>query len=145
MKVRLNSKECNELIADFMKLKRSDDNGVITFNRHSKLVTSDKLRYHKSWDWLMEVIIWIENPLFACRNRNNMTFIVNITEDECEIFIGEFLDETFYRKSIKNSNENSYIDGEIVTFGSEGKLGKTYEAVVKFIKWYNNRPPIIKK
>ena len=139
MDVHLNTKECNQLIADFMKLKKSDNNGVITYKRRSSLVTLDNLKYHKSWNWLMEVVMKIENPLFATRNRNNMNFTVNILTDECEIYVYEFLDEVFYKKCISvNKYEAVYLDGKIISHRNGGrKIGKTYEAVIKFIKWYN--------
>jgi hypothetical protein len=137
MKNNLNTEECNKLIANFMKLKKSDNAKSITYKKGSSLLTVDKLKYHKSWSLLMEVVEKIENPVFACRNRTNTSFSITIIENKCAICIKEFSDEIFTSKVISSDTyEPLYLDNNLVMIDSR-KISHCYATIVKFIKWYN--------
>jgi hypothetical protein len=88
-------------------------------------ILSRELKYHKCWNWLMEVVEKIET-LF------NDGIDVDIFSDGTVI--------TQYR-----FEENEYLtEGEEIVrltkaeIGFDTKIEHTYQAVVEFIKWYNS-------
>ena len=117
---KLKIKAGNKLIAEFMDVIWKDDsrNGSFYVGNVPRPF-SPILSYHISWDWLMSVREEIEYmgfrfSLFSC-------------EEHCVV---EFTDMTIPGKSIvkiKSYNYNNII--EVV-----------YEAIIKFIKWYNDNP-----
>ncbi len=114
----------NKLIAEFMGYEiiyRPNSNGFIEIS-DTELCDVDDLEYHKSWDWLMPVVEKIEEITIE---DNNMTikshrFLVEIVLGSCEIY--------------------DSVSSSVVGSGDYGnKLDSTYNAVVEFIKWYNNQ------
>ena len=125
--------ESNRLIAEFMGgvYKKSDKTGELDSDRiyigedEAMYFVSDpnpdrkfiphqyELKYHKSFDWIMPVVVRIEQGLFA----------VEIKENHCKI--------AGYRKyeGILFYHKNSL----------ESKLESTYKSVVQFIRWYNTQ------
>ena len=69
------------------------------------------MRFHKSWNWLMLVIDYLQHT-------DNCIFCVTIDENVCKIW----------------SEDSSYVH-ELV---SSSTIKAVYEAIIKFIKWYNN-------
>lgn len=82
------------------------------------------MKYHSSWDWLMSVVEKIESikddtlPYLSFSQNN---FCVSIRNGFCEIISGDFL-TTF---------------DEFNRHTGAAKIAATYNAVVEFIKWYN--------
>jgi hypothetical protein len=117
---KMNTLENNKLIADFMGMVISSvPNKYWTEKNHEsighgKLV---ELKYDTDWNWLMDVVESI-----------------NITDD--------------YRFSIQINTMDTYVHDAKTNkyiFRSEAKwqpkelLNSVYEAVIEFIKWYNNQ------
>jgi hypothetical protein len=122
----------NKLIAEFMEAvtigagkhtliafpdTKIEGGGLISNNR-----SISDLHYHTSWYWLMPVVEKIEEITIE---DNNMTikshrFLVEIVLGSCEIY--------------------DSVSSSVVGSGDYGnKLDSTYNAVVEFIKWYNNQ------
>ena len=78
------------------------------------------LGYHCSWEELMEVVERIESIYL----KDQGYFQVNIIDKTC-IIKGSMCNEL---------NSNHYLN-DITTLNS--KFGAVYQAVVKFIEWYN--------
>lgn len=106
--------ETNRLIAEFMQLK-NDGHGMYYFPEYSsgEWHTVYELRHHESWDWLMPVIERIQKEGFKTSIENNWTSIDGCTDET---------DGIWFETTGANLN----------------MLQATYEAVVKFIKWYND-------
>ncbi len=82
--------------------------------RITNTATPESMKYHSSWDWLMPVVERIQKEGFRTSIENNWTSI-----DGC-------VDET----------DGIWFE---TTGGNLDMMQATYEAVVKFIKWYNER------
>lgn len=113
--------ENNKLIAEFMGVKFKDDEQYIKDLKEMKAegiyyeqgyMASD-LNYNSSWDWLMLVVEKI--------NETHEVLIGRIS-----INISEILDR-----------DNPIVS--IVCGNVSKKQEITYEAVVQFIKWYNEK------
>jgi len=52
----MNTIENNKIIAEFMGLPMINDEGQINFIKGLKHTPDYELRYHKNWNWLMEVV-----------------------------------------------------------------------------------------
>ena len=79
--------------------------------------------YHDSWDWIMPVCIKIES-------LNKLGGIVTIMQGQCKITSNMLGNKTVYAHVC-----------HYMTMEAEGKLKAVYEAVVTFIKWYNENKP----
>ena len=110
----------NELIAEFMGLQKSrpeiqefvnepEKNGL--YYERTKGV-HEYLSYHKSWNWLMPVVIKLEQ----------LKHPVHISSNNCSIY--------YSTNAIQN---NEYI----VDIYGENKMDAVYRAVVTFIKYLN--------
>jgi hypothetical protein len=129
----------NELIAEFMgykyygwnhpEVKGSGGGWKSSPNSHPKMMGSgyltprkDGLRYDTSWDWLMPVVDKIERSNFG-----EFHFRLSISGDSIQLS--------------KYSDGSGYLFLDHLIFG-KGKIDSTYNAVVKFIQWYNqqNKP-----
>lgn len=116
-------KENNRLIAEFMQLEPTrmvmgsnklyyKING---YQRHDSLIASeDEFEYHLSFDWLMPVIEKIEG-------QGNIVEIWLCLAKSCRITNTGFKKPTI---RIANTESNSLIES-------------VYEAVIKYIKWFN--------
>ena len=117
----------NKLIAEFMggkynsqlRFNISQDeiwlpiHGICNYARDK----GKKLKYFSSWDWLMPVVEKIE----SLPDINQAGICVLIEHSYCRIYL---------------DNWGKYTDvAQYVT--KKDKLGAVYQAVVKFIKWYN--------
>ena len=122
------------LIADFMECQKVDlgdgrwdeyripenaydetDNSVDTFNIHN-------LEYHQSWDWLMPVVDKIESL-----DANEEKYILESAGNEAEFILygNGFPNGHFVRQYDFDENDE------------DNKLTAIYNAVVRFIHWYN--------
>jgi len=86
--------------------------------------TPQTMKYHNSWDWLMPVIIKIEDTPMNLKS---------VTE-YCKVYISRHNDinEPFYYCNIF-VNEDTQFNGE----SKISKIESVLESVVKFIEWYN--------
>ena len=107
----------NKLIAEFMGEKFTDTSGVVQ-GLNYKLIEkkhgkgNNGFRFHSSWDWLMPVVEKIES----------LGYELMIAESRCKI----------------NHNTDYSIE-EVINIDIIGsKREATYQAVVEFIKIYNN-------
>ena len=112
--------ENNKIIAEFMNL-----NLYKSFWYKSNIATEkqickeNNLKFHSDWNWLMEVVEKIESlEIFDRMGRFNI--------------------------NTKNFDENytSFItdkDEDFIQCEGETKIKAVYNAVVEFIKWYNNK------
>ncbi len=96
--------EGNKLIAEFMTMEKCPL-GVKT-----KIIHSNDLKYHSSWDWLMPVVEKIEK-----------THCINIEYTTCNIA----------------DPANGYED--IISTSEKTKIEATWKAVIEFINWYNKQ------
>ncbi len=108
----------NELIAKFDGMEFDEDGFCTDPSRKYSWrigcydpLTVDLLHYHESWNWLMPVVVLIEE----------MGHAVNICQEDVAIIEHESF------SSLK----------EIIQVSGEHKLEATYKAVVRFIKWHN--------
>ena len=87
----------NKLIAEFMGMKaHHQDNGCMIFmtpQGHNDIVYVTDLEYHKSWNWLMNVVEKIED--MGCE--------IVITNGECTISGSN----DYYKKSIGKSRRGA--------------------------------------
>jgi len=112
----------NELIAKFLKLKSFEvgKTGKMAYiiNKEDYGYKAIDLDYHKSWGKLMPVIEKIESISELSKNRK-CNFHVTIEKHRCFIKWG-----IGYTICDINDYNNS-------------KISIVYEAVIEFIKWYN--------
>jgi hypothetical protein len=92
-------------------------------DRNYEIMTDPKYYkfYHSSWDWLMPVVEKIET-------LDRLGGVVQIVQGQCKITSRMAGDSSVY------ANKSNYI-----SMGAKGKLLSTYEAVIEFIKWYNEQ------
>lgn len=110
----MNTLEGNKLIAEFMKIIFHDDKGE--YYDWEGLYMDESLRFHTSWDWLMQVVEKIE----SLETSDSQGFYsVEIDADGVKIYCTSPIDD--YIAEVRNST----------------KLEATYQAVLQFIEWYN--------
>ena len=112
--------ENNKIIAEFLSVKIHPCETIENFKflpiEERGLYNGyfiDELKYHEDWNWLMVVVEKIE----SLQNENGYIAQVNISSNYCEIILN-----------------NSIIEVEEKT-----KIEAVYNAVIEFIKWYNNQ------
>jgi hypothetical protein len=116
-----NTTENNKLIAQFLGQKvepfEFPQFGFIKTNGDWKdTFTEDQLKFHKDWNWLMEVVEKIDS---LKDKENNGKYYFEIYKTSVTIFCnGTFLNE------IINTQEKTKIEA-------------VYNACVEFIKWHN--------
>ena len=106
----------NELIAGFMGFDIEDHTTFVKSSIKDPIIRTlvskhiSELQYHESWDWLMPVVEKIEAI-------EGIRFII----EKNRVLICSYGPEYFW-------NSGTTYDSKITT---------TYNAVVEFIKWYN--------
>ena len=114
--------ENNKLIAEFLNLTSQvifEQVFTVSENGKTKFYKKDELEFHTDWNWLMQVVEKIESlEIFDRMGRFNI--------------------------NTKNFDENytSFItdkDEDFIQCEGETKIKAVYNAVVEFIKWYNNQ------
>lgn len=122
--------EKNKIIAEFMGVKF---NPLDNFYYYGELMhtipllepnvwrlSSDQLKYHSSWDWLMPVVEKIESLEHITDEGNWGPYHFNLYRTSTSFGYGRF-------KIIATEQQGST------------KLEAAYKAVVQFIKWYNTK------
>jgi hypothetical protein len=115
--------EGNVLIAGFMGYETDNDNGVLHFiipehpievhwMGNADRYERDMLKYHQNWEWLMPVIDKIE----SLGSKVQTSTSPRCSRHYCEIRVFGFAHEW-----------------------ADTKIEAAYNAIVKFIKWYNQR------
>lgn len=114
--------ENNKLIAEFMHLETSINHNSSEWYE-KKIISSiikekaNELNYHASWNWLMPVVDKIERTSTDNKDNSDNFFNVTIEVFECNI---------------------NGVDADInICENGHTKRKATYNAVVKFIEWYN--------
>jgi hypothetical protein len=124
--------ESNKLIAEFMRLELEETlHGLkvyaVKINRNNPLKLNDietefflveELKYHLSWDWLMPVVERIE-----LMNKDTG-------------FMGIFTLYGLGRTKVQCYNNDTFCY-EADMIDNRYGIQPTYQAVVKFIEWYN--------
>ncbi len=152
--------ECNKLIANFMGYEYIPYNSELVtrelpgWRKKDSVIFSPKqigylgrnhycLKYHSSWNWIMEVVERIENLdiknyCYQWLGNDNTTeynfinFDVDITSHECFIWLNWTLDPA---SLINKSTSERKIFKDDKT--SSKKLQLVYDSIVEFIFWYN--------
>ena len=108
--------EGNRLIAEFMGYKQRENGGLFWGNDGLGGLYPKDLKYHSSWDWLMPVVEKIQH-----------------LEDELPVKID-------FQIHLLGAVE-LYIDYKRVfamtAFEPGTLINAVYEAILEFIKWYN--------
>jgi hypothetical protein len=121
----MNYTETNKLIAEFMgytkdtdELYLIDDYNIRSEEEYQATYVSE-MKFHKSWKWLMPVVLHIEEiPLEETDTYKVHRFSVRSEGIVCEI----------------TDNKTK----EVVAYSDEcDKQSNIYQAVVEFIKFYN--------
>lgn len=115
--------EGNKIIAEFMDWRIAEnikhESGEPTYIKKENLGTSyatmDMMAYHKSWNWLMPVVEKIE-VIEISRNHNPVVTIEK------------------YITIISDNGEAPIVESQ-----TDSRIEGAYNAVVKFIKWYNQQ------
>ena len=101
--------EKNKLIAEFMGYPKHKIDFV---GKRLNFENSKHNTYHKDWNWLIEVVEKIES----------LGYRIDISKWENSQYCGIYLNG----KKISGNETNTKIEA-------------VYNAVVEFIKWYNNK------
>ena len=109
--------ENNRLIAEFMNYNLEIVNNEVYFTHDDMLesLSDEELHFDTDWDWLMTVVDKIEN-------YNEFTSVL-FYPNSCTII-----------KSREFSADDNYFEISIDSFT---KIEAVHEAVLEFIKWYN--------
>lgn len=101
-----------------MRQETIDGNRLIAEFMGAGKIHSEDLKYHSSWDWLMDVVEKINT--IDIDNYGEMN--VMIQADQCRI------GETWYDSDIMVTKRNHPVLIEMV-----------YTCVITFVKWYNTQ------
>jgi hypothetical protein len=118
--------QMNEVISEFMELKRS--HGHLLPVGKGWCATSH-LQYHSSWDWLMPVVEKIEMPEVDDRKETVIRAAADV--------------KVFYKACIINyepdGDSGDKNEETIIQTRGETKLEAVFQAVYQFIQWYNKQ------
>lgn len=109
--------ENNKLIAEFMGKEVITEKDFLAYNYEElkdNMYIDTTLKYHSSFDWLMEVVEKVEN----LHEANNVLIGTNLT---------------YIQIHNKATNEQETFKGV-----GQTKIEAVYNAVVAFIEWYNS-------
>lgn len=101
--------ENNKLIAEFMGVK-TQDKGPFCYQVYDQQWAAEGLRYHSSFNWLMDVVEKIEEGNYGFKT--------------CRKVVEVYFDDT--KEIILKTKENC-------------RLNSLHKAVVEFVKWHNAR------
>ena len=116
-------KENNKIIAEFMGLKLGSPY-MWRPGSFSPLII-EHLAYHKSWDWLMQIVEKIESIKDPYHGR----FGVYISSNSCTI------QSTNFRPDKPIPNTPHYYDNIVLNT----KIESVYYSVINFINFYNKQ------
>lgn len=122
------SQENNKLIAVFMQIPkcgRCEDCGAYQYSA-TVIYQPEDMKYHTSWDWLMQVVEKIES-LNSFRNE--------------VAYLDHFYVSIFGRMAEISCNNKRDSPNIVVWRKShtQPKINMVYGAVIQFIKWYNSQ------
>lgn len=117
--------EGNKLIAEFMGYE-SDETHVRKDDEKRTRHLITELKYHTSWDWLMPVVEKIEK--IKPKKDGDVGMLISIESNLCKIELGG--QQIPYEDYTENMEFECWEQGET-------KIQATWQAVTKFIKWYN--------
>jgi len=117
--------ESNKLIAEFIGCKIKGTMYYFDAPFRYTMAEEERLDFHDSWDWLMAVVDKIEST--ECNYKvlpawGLKPYSVNIGSFGVRIII----DNDFDRHPFKH-----HVNGT--------KIEQTYQSVIEFIQWYNNK------
>ena len=122
--------EENKLIVDFLNTDVNNDGtyelpkfGTIRPNGDFKTsFTLEQMKFNKDWNWIMQVVDKIESIEVI-----GQVFNIQIDRNKTHILYAP-----------ANYSSEKWFENLIIK-ESEDKLLNTYQAVVEFIKWYNQQ------
>lgn len=127
----MNIIESNKIIAEFMGMAvattQNEYDKISHLPNASYLFNEDNLLYHKDWNWLMSVVEKI-NEL------DDLRFLVSINHQNCTIDSYDNGDEQMKGQANHTTTEPISINKHDHT-----TILSTYNAVIDFIKWYNQQ------
>lgn len=88
------------------------------------ILTDSQMEFHRDWNWLMEVVERIESlgvNFWTVKNKVKLTIVGELAKK---------LNDSLYDTEFEGYDFEYYIEGT--------KIEAVYQAVVEFIKWYNN-------
>ena len=110
--------EGNAKIAEFMGIKVLPA-GYISRNLENNEKQADDLKYHSSWNWLMQVVEKIEN---IKNESEGFLFCFGIGRDFCVI------------------KHNTITQDHISVYSEHNsKILSVFACIVRFIDWYNSQ------
>lgn len=110
--------ESNKMIADFMGM-----GAQFHLVEHPDTGEYVEAQFHSSWDWLMPVVEKIETLKSELGGKYGVYIVSN----------GCCIQDT----KLDLDKGVGYFSQHYKTCREKSKLASTYEAVVQFIKWYN--------
>lgn len=114
--------EGNKLIAFFMDLTDNNYGQQFIVENNKDWVSASNLKFHTSWDWLMPVVEKIKKLEFEFNTFSDYT---KTEKYRNEVRISELSVDKYCRILIRNTD----------------MLDAIFNAVVEFIKWYNETQP----
>lgn len=113
----------NVKIAEFLKWEKSTrySKGYMAFNRIHYQVLPEELKFHMTWDWLMDAIESIEEKLIFYNAGYKL---------ENEEYIQSF------EKMLNEISEGIVIHKSKILIATDLEI--VLNAVIIFIDWYNN-------
>lgn len=130
----MNTQESNKLIAQFLEWESrfSYRDFWDIWKTPFGSCSTNKLKFHYSWDWLMPVVEKIKSVKYSNALYEG-TWTVMMIDNQC--IIAEYPQAYF-------NDGSSVCDrcAEVICDVSDSSLIiATYKAVVEFIEWYNNQ------
>ncbi len=119
----------NKIIAEFMGEKFTDSSGVVQ-GLNYKLIEkkhgegNNGFRFHTSWDWLMPVVEKIRRVTSYDRDKFSTEVII-------------YGNKTTIKSGGYEEKRHSNLFFNKTVSGTWNTTEATYQAVVEFIKWYN--------
>ena len=105
----MNTQENNKLIADFMGMKYGDERKFVEGEWIHSIQSLS--RFRQDWNWLMEVVEKIDSIGYSVNISSSMVYI--------------------------NSDNGRIVNPILI--GVKTKIECLYEAVLEFIKWFNEQ------
>jgi hypothetical protein len=113
--------EGNQLLAEFMgyvNTTPTDPDFNIYENSSGEMLEAMSVKYHSSWDWLMEVVEKIESLGFYFNIKKNHVVVA---------------------RDNKDTRDNEMIHSE---WGDQSKIERVFQCAVAFVKYCNQNKPV---
>lgn len=102
---------------------KENNERILKFYNPNYLLKGEELKFHSDWTWLMLVVEKIESITIQDSDNTPLSFTVEITNKGCRIY-----------RSWTTVN-----DPHFGWHQTGNKLRSTYDAVIEFINWYNEK------